>query len=342
MALAWLFRSNSACGGKGSAHSYSVVWGWSKPYPETTGYLIPSLLAWARLRRDEALFLLARRFGRWLVELQQPEGFWTGGMVGGNRPSVFNTAMIADGLSALAAHLTDEATAGASAHRGLAWLLSRLEPDGAWRHGLYVSDFVPVYHAYAVSAALRTAERLQQPEGREPLQRALHYYAGFFRPDGTLANAGLKPGPWAFTHTIAYALHGLWDAAQYFQEKTIQQQVLTSCRSLQGIIAQQGRIAGRYREGWTGDYSFTSPVGNAQLSCLFRAIGNDVSDPAFDQWADWTLDRAIEHQCQGSHPGTRGALPGSVPGWGPYLRGRYPNWGVKFLLDALYAARAAV
>lgn len=249
--------------------------------------------------------------------------------------------MIADGLSALAEQMPNEHIAAESARRGLVWLLSVMDADGVWRKGLYVPGFVPAYHAYAVAAALRVAHRVGLAEAHQPLRRALIYYADRLRGDETPANAGLKPGPWAFTHTLAYTLQGLWELALYFQEKEIEQRLLFTCRRWLAILEKHGRIAGRYREGWEGDYSFTSPVGNAQLSILFRTIGSHMGDALLARWADRALEAALQHQDMSGRPDMCGAIPGSVPRWGPYLRWRYPNWGVKFLLDALHAAWAS-
>ncbi len=327
------------CRWRGSSHSYSLVWGWSRAYPETTGYLIPTLLAWGDWRQDERCLELARQWAEWLVGLQQREGFWAGGVVGGQQPSVFNTAMIVDGLSALAERMPDAHFAAESAYRGLAWLLVASDADGAWRQGLYVPGFTPAYYAYAVAAALRSIERLHQwRKGEELLRRATAYYARHLDADGTLVQAGFHPGPWAFTHTIAYALQGLWEAALYFEEVSLQQRVLRACCRWQMVMQERGRVGGRYRQGWKGDYSFTCPLGNAQLSVLFRKVGSHAGAIALERWADWLLHQAVEHQYWGTDPNRRGALPGSVPLWGPYLRWRYPNWGAKFLLDALLAA----
>ncbi|HVG43827.1 MAG TPA: hypothetical protein VM890_03825, partial [Longimicrobium sp.] len=40
---AWMVRSVAAGGGGSCAH-FAPLTGWSRPYPETTGYLIPTLL----------------------------------------------------------------------------------------------------------------------------------------------------------------------------------------------------------------------------------------------------------------------------------------------------------
>ncbi len=326
------------CEGGGSSHSYSPLWGWAKPYPETTGYLIPTLLAWAQRSGAEALLQRAEAFAQWLMALQHAEGWWAGGVVGGNRPSVFNTAMIVDGLSAYSAMQGGNADALESARRGWHWLMAITEPDGAWRRGSYVPGYTPSYYAYAVAAAWRTADRLNTGHTFEVLRQALRFYATYLRSDGTLACAGLKPGAWAFTHTIAYALQGLWEAASYAEEADIARRVAAACRALSEVILQRGFIAGRYRDAWRGDYTFTSPVGNAQLSVLLRTVGAQIGDAALVRCADLALAEALKHQCWKANPNVRGALPGSAPFWGPYMRWRYPNWGAKFLLDALYAA----
>src|SRR5574340_475028 len=40
----WLLRAQSVHSDGGYAHSYALARGWERPYPETTGYIIPTLL----------------------------------------------------------------------------------------------------------------------------------------------------------------------------------------------------------------------------------------------------------------------------------------------------------
>lgn len=317
-ALAWLRRSIEATGGQGSAHSYSPLFGWAKAYPETTGYLIPTLLRYAYLLHDDSLRDLAHSCRDWLLRIQLPNGAWAGGVAGGTKPSVFNTAMILWG------------GAGAGA-----WLLSELSPDGAWRNGAYVPGFVPSYYTYAVWSLLETGARQGLAEVPERMRTALHFYARRFRPDGTVTDWGLKPGEWAFTHTIAYTLQGFLESALLLGEEEILDKTLHAAERLLVEFERTNRIAGRYRPGWRGDYSFTCPVGNAQLSIFFRRVGEITGLEKFDRAADVFLSESLRFQSFGKNPNTHGALPGSAPFWGPYLRGRYPNWGVKFLLDAM-------
>ena len=53
-ALDWLGQAqdNSTTRDGGVARHYSLVSGWSASYPETTGYIVPTLIEQARLRSD--------------------------------------------------------------------------------------------------------------------------------------------------------------------------------------------------------------------------------------------------------------------------------------------------
>jgi hypothetical protein len=74
----WLLLSERP--GGGSSAFYSPLVGWARPYPETTGYLIPTLLA-LRARGGEAeLEALALRCGWWLKSIRNRHGSWNAGL----------------------------------------------------------------------------------------------------------------------------------------------------------------------------------------------------------------------------------------------------------------------
>ncbi len=324
-ALSWLRRSIEATGGCGSAHSYSPLLGWAKAYPETTGYLIPTLLRYADLLHDESLYALALQCRNWLLGIQLPSGAWAGGLAGETRPSVFNTAMILRGIPPV------EKGAGDA----VAWLLAGLSPDGAWRKDAYVPGFVPCYYTYAVWSVLEAGAARNHLGLQEKMRAALHFYAGRFQPDGTVLDWGLKPCRWAFTHTIGYTLQGFLESARLLGEQDILEKTIHAAEGLLTECRRTGHAAGGYGANWQGDYSFTCPVGNAQLSIFFHRLWQTTGEEKFQQAGGDFLTEALRFQNFGKNPNTYGGLPGSAPFWGPYLRWRYPNWGAKFLLDAL-------
>ena len=53
--IAWLGRAqdNSISNDGGVARHFSLINGWSSSYPETTGYIVPTMLAYAKRYKDK-------------------------------------------------------------------------------------------------------------------------------------------------------------------------------------------------------------------------------------------------------------------------------------------------
>ena len=65
----WLGRAqdNSLLGDGGVARYYSLLSGWSSSYPETTGYIIPTLVEYSKKTGNTAIFQRAKRMLDWLL-----------------------------------------------------------------------------------------------------------------------------------------------------------------------------------------------------------------------------------------------------------------------------------
>src|SRR2546422_11164195 len=73
-ALKWLCAAQDAVAGGGISRAYSLRLGWELPYPETTGYIIPTFLALAGRHLELQLGERAWRAGRWLGGVQFESG----------------------------------------------------------------------------------------------------------------------------------------------------------------------------------------------------------------------------------------------------------------------------
>ena len=75
-ALDWLCRAqdSSRTADGGVARHYGLRDGWGASYPETTGYIVPTLIDQAGRRGRPELLDRARRMLDWLVAIQFPDG----------------------------------------------------------------------------------------------------------------------------------------------------------------------------------------------------------------------------------------------------------------------------
>lgn len=327
LALDWLRQAYAATGGAGFSHSYVPLLGWCKGYPETTGYIIETLLRYADIRQDDSLKTLAEAAGDWLCSIQHLNGAYSGLLAGHPHPSAFNTAQILFGLT----H-TNRQEAALRARR---WLLSIQEPDGSWQQAAYVPGFTPSYYTRAVWGVLFSLQKWPEETASASMRKAMRFYTNRFLPNSAVQDWGFYPGQPAFTHTIAYTLEGFLESALLLNETEILEKTVHSAKVLADQIIRDGRPAGRYDTDWRGDYTFQCLTGLAQCCVLFHRVYEVSGQARYRDLSAQLQAGLLPYQCLHGPPGIRGAMAGSAPVWGPYMRFRFPNWGVKFLLDAL-------
>jgi len=127
----WLCRAQDVTGCGGVSGGYHYHDGWQPPYPETTGYIIPTFLRYAAFNGDESYIERAVRMGDWELEIQLPSGAVRGGIGTNDYPIVFNTGQVILGWTSLYGE-TKESRFLNAAIRAADWLLSIQDPDGKW------------------------------------------------------------------------------------------------------------------------------------------------------------------------------------------------------------------
>jgi hypothetical protein len=335
----WLVRSIEQ--GKGGSCAYfSPLTGWSRPYPETTGYLIPTLIALSQFLNDFDGEGRALELGSWLLTLQAPDGWWHGGLhppKGGVRPSVFNTAQILQGLIALH-DLTDDERWLESAARGARWLAGGVALDGLWAEKDYRSLGTPSYYTYAAWPMLEVAVR----RGDETIRNAAEGVLGAIltrqRPNGAFSRWAFSEGEPAFTHTIAYTLQGLIESAKLLGDWDTYgaptQAALTALVRIGEL--ENGRLPGRLDDDWVPAAGYVCLTGNAQTALCLLDWEARQRDPSLVRAAAALIDAVCAAQRLRVPLGAlRGAVGGSAPIWGRYMVFRYPNWAAKYHCDAL-------
>lgn len=377
LAADWLRRSIEACRGSGSSRFYSRIYspirGWSYAYPETTGYIIPTLIRFAAWDDQPEFATLAMKQADWVCALQAADGSLPGSHVTPGKPlppaSIFNTGQMILGLVAAADHSRDSAYLDA-AERAARWLASLVDPQTHTWHGhAYVSGYSPAYYTRVCWPMLKVWCRRNDDLLRDAAAGVLNTIAGWQQKNGAFRNWGFVAHKPAYTHTIAYTIRGLWESADLlgasFSPGMIERLdsdfhadgrndaggnpldladrfALTALRSADVFrrkLELRGRLAGAYDTDLQGVFWYTCLTGNCQFAILWMRIYAVTGDGRFLSAALKALQVAIDRQLvRPVNSQLRGALAGSWPNFGRYLFLRYPNWAPKFLLDALMDA----
>ncbi|MBI4579651.1 MAG: hypothetical protein HY718_08120 [Planctomycetes bacterium] len=342
----WIVRSIDACGGEGSSAFYSRIYhplrGWAPPYPETTGYIIPTLIDYSRFARRRELVDLAVMQARWVMTLQYLDGALPGGfLVRGVKagPSIFNTGQMILGLVAASDTTSDQAFLQGAASSAR-WLADELnDPAGIWTTHAYVAGYAPAYYTRVCWPMLEVWQRTREERIRQKALRVLGTISGWQLDDGTFRNWSFRPNRPAFTHTIAYTIRGLLESGRILGDegRRFVQQAAKAALTLRRQLEQNGRLAGAYGPGLAGHYWYTCLTGNCQLAIIWLKLARLTGDIEYLRAALQAVWFVIRRQrmgfCRGRN--VRGAIAGSSPLWGRYLFVRYPNWAAKFFIDAI-------
>jgi hypothetical protein len=337
-ALDWLIVSWERCHRTGSAAHYSPVVGWSGPYPETTGYIIPTLWRAADRFRDSLFRDAAEAMTRWLLTLQSADGWFPGGVWKPGqsaKPSIFNTGQILFGLIESASRTGDDKVQSA-ADQAAAWLVAEQDDDGRWRRHAYRADYSPSYYAHVCWPLAAYEARTGSASVREAVLRGLTAIDGDRLANGAYSGWGFAPQGRAFTHTIGYTLQGIIESALLMDEwDRFAAPAAETAEKLLRRFELKRQLAGAYDAHWNGSHWYACLTGHCQLASTWLRIYERTGDPRFLNVAVKGVEFVMRRQrCTPGNPSVHGAIAGSTPVFGPYLRLRYPNWAAKFFVDA--------
>ena len=335
--IQWLCRAqdHSASHDGGVARHYSLLTGWGTSYPETTGYIVPTLLACAQLRQDEALRWRAKRMLDWLVSIQFPDGGFQGGPVGADPlvPVSFNTGQI---LLGLAAGVREFGEYRQPLLRAADWLLKTQDPDGCWRR--YSSPFAaPGEKTYDTHIAWGLLEAARVAPAKPYADAALANIRWALRSqseNGWFAKCCLNEPSRPLTHTLGYALRGIIEAYRFTGDRTL---LLAARKTADGLLAhmqKEGFLPGRLYPNWEGAVPWACLAGTVQIALCWLMLYQETDEEQYRK-AAFVANRYVRRTMKITGPSeTRGAIKGSFPVWGGYGTYEYLNWACKFFVDS--------
>lgn len=337
-AITWICNAQDACDNGGVPAVYMPIKGWSEPYPETTGYIIPTFLELSIILDNADLKARAIRMGEWILSIQNEDGSFPGGTWSkdkNNPPSVFNSGQILFGLCSLWNHGKEEQwkTAGIACAK---WLATVQNIDGSWTNFAYKNTL----HTYKTRVAwpMLIASKFWNLDDVElSAKKNLDHALKLHKPSGWIENASFNENTPPVLHTFAYTVQGMLEAGILFDNKLYIDAAVNSATALLNSQLPDGSLPGEINQQFS-DCWYRCLTGISQTAIIWARlseIGNETQD--WSTACDKSLNYLENNQATLPLNGIAGGFSGSKPIFGPYMRLRYPNWAVKFYLDAVIA-----
>lgn len=272
------------------------------PYPEVTGYFIPTLLAWNKVKT-------AKKYARMLVTSQLDSGAWTDPT--GSVSCIFDVGQIVRGLLALAQYSKDTQW-DSSLSKALIWSTSFIHEDGSiespdeeiWQGGVPLGVLL-----YALEPLRRAALYLNDNYSVVKIDRCISWFLK-------------QPNLTSFKHLShfhAYIMEALFDLGY-----------IERCREgMQEVAALQrrnGSVPAYHNVSWV------CSTGLFQYAIVWYKLGeNERAHKAF------MYATSLQNKSGGWY-GAYGGLTRILPNrfnLGRYFSDAEISWAVKYFLDAL-------
>ncbi len=337
-AVRWLCRAQDVCNGNGVSAVYDLKSGWAEAYPETSGYIIATFLAYADITRDNNYIDRAVRIGDWEIEIQTPGG----GVLSSPLHSytrVFNTGQVILGWCALYDKTRDDKYLLAAVRAG-EYLIALQESDGAWQRDTYCG--ARTYHARVDWSLLRLASLTGEDRFAECAHQNITWVLKQQRTNGWFDNCGFN-NDLPIMHVIVYTLRGLLEShLAGASTPGILQSVIRSADALCAAIEHHPvrgipwMVPTSFDENWESADRHSCLTGNAQLVCFLFRLSHTTNNDRYRAIAENVVRSTKKTQILDSpFPEIRGAIAGTYPMYQGYHQNSFPNWATKFFADAL-------
>lgn len=340
-AMEWLARAQDVCGGEGVSNLFFLKTGWGVAYPETSGYILATFLAYADFSGDKSYIDRAIRIGHWEITIQTPNG----GVISSTKlrqTRVFNTGQVILGWCALYERTGEEKNLQAAKRAG-DYLLNEQEADGAWRRDTYCG--ARTYHARVDWALLRLAQLAGEQRYAAVALKNLQWVLKQQRHNGWFAQCGFNDDK-PIMHVIVYTLRGLLECSTMNSAAVNELGILPAvikgadalCKALQAqpVAGISGMVPTAFDENWKSAADDSCLTGNAQLACFLYRLAHCTQNQTYRDVADTVMSATKRTQLvETSLLPIRGAIAGTYPLSHGYVPNAYPNWAAKFFADAL-------
>jgi hypothetical protein len=354
-ALEWLLRAQTITGCGGFSVGYSFTHGWFPAYPETTGYIIPTLWDAFGVAKDERFRRAAIAAADWEMAIQlpngatragyepDPDGFWQHGVV----PAAFNTGQVMQGWNATFLETNDSKYLGAAC-RAADFMVDCIDASGEFVKGLSPgpSSVRRAYYARAAYGLAWTGVLANRATYVDAARRHLDWVLRQQRSNGWVSFAGFgnqNPEDPALTHTLAYVAEGLLEAGLVLNDPRYVEASRRIAKAMMHVCEKRRLfLPATLGPRLTSDDHYSCLPGNTQFACLWLRHGLRTGDLRLLntglKMVDWLKGL---HALQNENEGIRGGLAGSWPIDGGYSIFFYVNWAAKFFVDSLFLARQA-
>ena len=353
LSIEWLIKAQN----QGTDHGVAAIYDaennlWQNSYPETTGYIIPTLYEYSKFKKNKLFFDSATKMAEWEINIQSPDG-GTGEFVGfymsnTTKPRMFNTGQVILGLIS-AYKETNNRQFIESAIKSSNYIIKNTNDIGYWDFSNFNTP--KTYNIRVAWALLELYKITQEKKIKYTAERIIRWVIS-----ETLENGYIKKNNFseyketAFTHLLGYTLVGLLKVYKLknfnINYELILKRMINAGENIVKIYQNKDQfnffpkigLPSFFDASWQPLTSWSCITGNTQIEYFLRLLWSITKSEVFLEVADNLLLDVKKLHIIEDVTGDKnliGGLFGSYPIEADYCPFQIPNWGVKFFADSI-------
>lgn len=334
-AVHWLLKSIDVVHGNGSSKAYRFSQGWMPAYPETSGYIIETLLNLFILYEDEKYLVMAKGIGDWELSIQLEDGGFTGRELGVmQRAIVFNTGMVLLGLNSLYEKTREIKYLDAGINAGK-FLIDCQDEQGCFIRNTH-NNIIHTYNVRSAWGLIQLGVLAGRKEFIDAGRKNVDWAISQQLKNGYFLHNNFRANQKALTHSIGYVMRGFIESYLLTNERKYLDAVIKTADKIISIYGIQKKLVSEMDEEWKAVSSYICLTGYAQIALDLLKLFKICGDLRYLNTALHLIDDVKIHQpIKNSTKAYYGAIAGSFPIYGRYAPLQFPNWATKFFIDAL-------
>lgn len=338
-AIKWLSSAQDHSRSDGVSSMYNLLSDtWGEAYRETTGYIIPTFIAYSKISNNKTFFERAFRMGDWEIKVQDKSGGVGEKINDGNvRLKIFNTGQVILGWCALFDETHSQKYLSA-AQKAADWIIKHQDTNGGW-DGDFSNNGAKTFDTRVAWALEELYKRAKNEKYRESAQKNILWAMSQQRKNGWFDATSLSSPEKPWTHLIAYTISGILKYSLITGDKNAFKSAMTASASVAKYFTNMGGskfLPATFNSKWESDDQYSCLTGNFQFAViwciLFKESGNEIFNKATEKMTYQMKQLQFINSPKNE---TYGGIAGSYPISGPYASYAIPNWGVKFFADML-------
>ena len=333
----WILRAQekSASNDGGVARDYSVKKGWATSYPETTGYIIPTLIDGGKYFSNKKYTDSAITALDWCEKIQLESGAFQGGRIENDPvPVIFNTGQILIGLAAGAKEFDRYHEAMEKAAN---WLVDTMDSDGCWRKfgTPFAAAGEKTYETHVSWGLLEAAKVTGNKEYGDAALKNIKWALTKQLENGWFNDCCLDQPESPLTHTLGYVTRGIMEGYLYSKDEELLQSAMKIAGAITTLVDDEGYLPGRWNRDWTPAVSWVCLTGAVQIAHSLMIIYQETDREKYLETA-LKLNKYVRRtiRLSGDNDAMIGGIKGSYPIDGLYGKFEYLNWAAKFFIDS--------